>query len=336
MQPGLHNEAGEMIELVESSFSPSRDSPSINNEGSYDDQIEERELDSSEAFLSDGSNVFSTTTGLESSSSVSFPKTMSLLDAVCITVGIMIGTGIFASPGVILKETNSVGLSILVWIGAGLLCALGGCCYAELAAAMPLAGGDYVYFTRTFGKAVGFLYTWACFFVIETGSKAIIAIVFAKYIGSLIYSIDIDSTGSSLSASSSSVSGIWSDHDAVLKMVAVSAIMILTLINCWGVEWGNRVQNALVVVKLLLMLFLIGMAVFGFTSGATTQIAKTNFDRPFGSLSFSSFISALGVGTISALWAYDGYSDVVMVTEEIKNPATDLPNCLERCFMALG
>lgn len=187
---------------------------------------------------------------------------------------------------------------------------LGGICYGELAASMPSAGGDYAYFVRAFGKLIGFIYVWLRFFVLNSGSTALLGIVFAQYLGSLVFDnpdlIDGGSSTSSSSSSSGSSSGEENRQQLGIKLMAAGAILVLTLVNCYGVRWGTGVQRVLFCVKLLSMVFVVGMAIYSTAvTGMTTQILKQNFESPFQgtvSWSFKTFISAFGVGTISALW----------------------------------
>ena len=100
---------------------------------------------------------------------------------VACNVGNMVGSGIFASPGVVLALTNSVGLSLMAWVLGALLAAGSALCYAELSSMMPSAGGDYTYLRAAFGPKVAFMWTWSMFFVIKSGSLAILGVTFATY-----------------------------------------------------------------------------------------------------------------------------------------------------------
>jgi amino acid transporter len=115
-------------------------------------------------------------------SGVRLQKTMGLPSACAAIVGTIIGSGIFVSPKGILREVQSVGVSLIIWLGAGLLCSLGGLTYAELGTMMPESGGAYAYIRHSFGDFCGFLYMWAISVIIIPAHDAVIAITFAQYI----------------------------------------------------------------------------------------------------------------------------------------------------------
>ena len=108
-------------------------------------------------------------------------------DLVMVTLGTVIGSGIFLVPGVVLRQTGgSVGLALLVWLVGGVLSLLGALTYAELGAMKPDAGGLYAYIRDAFGPLPAFLYGWTSFFVIASGSVATLAVAFSNYLGQFV------------------------------------------------------------------------------------------------------------------------------------------------------
>src|SRR5438094_9783796 len=114
-------------------------------------------------------------------------RTLRLRDLLLLFIGSVIGSGIFRTPGPILRQVNgSVGLSLLVWVAGGVLSLLGALTYAELAAANPEAGGLYCYIRDGFGRLAAFLYGWCLFLVIASGSVAALARASSVYFASVV------------------------------------------------------------------------------------------------------------------------------------------------------
>src|SRR2546429_9180377 len=120
---------------------------------------------------------------MTSSSTRSLVKGLGLLDATTLVMGSMIGSGIFIVSADIARQTRSPGLLIVTWIVAATLTLIAALSYGELAAAMPQAGGQYVYLREAFGPLSGFLFGWTLFVVIQTGTVAAVAVAFAKFAG---------------------------------------------------------------------------------------------------------------------------------------------------------
>src|SRR6185369_6327721 len=119
-------------------------------------------------------------------------KKLSLLDSTTIITGSMIGSGIFIVSAEIARQVQTPGMLLLAWIITGVITILGALCYGELAAAMPKAGGQYVYIKEAFGPLYGFLYGWTLFAVIQTGTIAAVAVAFAKFSGVFMPAISAD------------------------------------------------------------------------------------------------------------------------------------------------
>ncbi|MDO8695013.1 MAG: amino acid permease, partial [Sheuella sp.] len=108
-------------------------------------------------------------------------RTLSAFSAIAIIVGIVIGAGIFKTPSMVASVTGDAGWMIVAWVLGGVISLAGALCYAELATTYPHAGGDYHFIARAFGKHISFLYAWAKATVINTGSIALLALVFGDY-----------------------------------------------------------------------------------------------------------------------------------------------------------
>ena len=110
---------------------------------------------------------------------------LGLLDASMIVAGSMIGSGIFIVSAGIARQVGSPGLLLVVWLATGLMTTMAALCYGELAAAMPIAGGEYIFLRESLGRLWGFLYGWATLLVIQTATIAAVAIAFANFTGVL-------------------------------------------------------------------------------------------------------------------------------------------------------
>lgn len=109
-------------------------------------------------------------------------RSLSLVDGISVLVGIIIGSGIFTSPGVVLQDAGSVGLGLMAWVAAAFMALCSALVYAELGAAIPQAGGNAEYFRIAFGDAWGFAFVWTMFFVLTNGSLAILTITLSRYL----------------------------------------------------------------------------------------------------------------------------------------------------------
>jgi APA family basic amino acid/polyamine antiporter len=243
--------------------------------------------------------------------SVELRRDLGLWAALAIVAGTVIGSGIFRVPQTMILSVGTVPLVFLVWVVGGALSLAGALTYAELAAAMPGAGGEYVYLTEAYGPLWGFLYSWTQMSVAKSGSIATLATAFFEYTAHFVPQFE---------QIWFSVGG-WSVRYG--QGFAVLLILSLGLINYFGVRIGGGVQVAMTGLKIALIAFVILAGLFYAhpVSGNTAAAASHAVAAP--SL-FAGFIAAL----IAALWAYDGWNNVGMVASEVKNPERSLPLAL--------
>ncbi|TPX36388.1 hypothetical protein SeLEV6574_g08076 [Synchytrium endobioticum] len=234
--------------------------------------------------------------------------TVSLRNALALVVGMMIGSGIFASPGPVLKNTGSAGASLVIWITAGLLAMTGSLCYAELGTMLPTSGGEFPYLLRAFGSLPPFLFAWTGTLVTRPGSVAIIATVFGDYVGRLFYFGSPHGTA----------------PDWLAKLMAMICVTALTAVNAASVKVSLRIMDWSTVTKLLgiLLIGLVGLASFGKFKDAADASSPNWFvgtTNDFGHHALAMY---------SALWAYDGWNNLNLVTGELQNPNRNLPRTL--------
>ena len=234
--------------------------------------------------------------------------------AVAIVVGTVIGSGIFRVPQSMILDVGSVRLVFLVWVVGGMLSLAGALTYAELAAAMPGAGGEYVYLTEAYGPLWGFLYSWTQMWVAKSGSIATMATAFFEYTAHFVPQFEI----------------IWFTVGPFpVKYGQVFALVLILLlggINYLGVRVGGDVQVVFTGIKVGLIAFIILAGLFYAHPASAQAIAAPMPAGPIPAAPslFAGFIAAL----VGALWAYDGWNNVGMVASEIKNPQRNLPLAL--------
>ncbi|HTP30777.1 MAG TPA: amino acid permease [Candidatus Acidoferrales bacterium] len=233
--------------------------------------------------------------------------------AASIVVGTVIGSGIFLVPKTMIQKVGSLEAVYAVWIVGGLLSLAGALSYAELAAALPEAGGEYAFLREAYGPMWGFLYSWTQLWVAKSGSIATLATGFFLYLTNffeplkgVLYTVPlpIGPNGGPLEIQYG-------------QIFAIGLILALGWLNYYGVKVGGDVQVAVTIVKVGLIAAIIFAGLFfGHAHSPETATAAP--------LTFSGFVAAL----VAALWAYDGWNNVSMVSSEIKEPQRNLPRAL--------
>ena len=222
-------------------------------------------------------------------SAADLPRRLSLLDAITIVVGTIIGSGIFLVPALVARSLPSTGWILAVWIFSGVLSVFGALAYAELGSMIPATGGQYVYLREAFGPLYAFLCGWTYFFVVISAAIAWLSIAFSNYLGYFVPLTPLTS-----------------------KLVAVALIVTLTIVNYRGVVAGAAVQNTFTFLKIAGLVVLIVAAFASGKSGAPNPPAP-----PFS-------ISSFGVAMIACLLSYDGWVALSFVAGEVKNPKRNL------------
>jgi APA family basic amino acid/polyamine antiporter len=244
-------------------------------------------------------------------------RRLGVFTATTIIVGSMIGSGIFIAPSIMAGYIASPGLWLGLWLVGGALTLFGALSYAELCAAMPHAGGQYVFLREAFGPVTAFLYGWTLFLVIQTGTNAAVAIAFAKYLGGV--GLHVGEKDIVLHLGAFTVSRA--------QIVAVGVLALLTWVNARGVREGAFVQNVFTVLKVAAIAVLV---LIGFASG---RGSFSHFSPAFGTELGSAglkmgLLAAVGVAMSKALFAYDAWNTVTFTAEEIREPQRNLPRAL--------
>jgi APA family basic amino acid/polyamine antiporter len=227
-------------------------------------------------------------------------RQLGLFDSTMIVVGIVVGAGIFVTTGFMAKSIPSAGLILLAWVIGGLLTLAGALTYAELGAAMPEAGGQYVYLREAYGPLVGFLFGWICILVYLSGVIAYMSLAFAEYASYFFPFLT----------------------PRMFAPTAIAVITVLSIINFLGLLLGKTVQNIVTIIK-------IGTIVVFITTGlAIGKGTPIDFSLNPTGLSLSALVMGFGVALVTASVAYDGWNNVTFVAGEIKNPKRNLPLAL--------
>ncbi|MGW8266685.1 MAG: APC family permease [Longimicrobiales bacterium] len=219
-----------------------------------------------------------------------------------LVIGDMIGAGIFTTSGLLLAELGSPGLMMGLWLAGGILALCGALCFGELGAAMPRAGGEYVYLGKLFHPLLGFLTGWISFFAGFSAPLAAISLGCGEYVVGALPGVP--GLGSSL---------------LLKKVLAILIIASLAAVHLRGIELGARVQNALTVGKVILIL---GLLAVGFTLG------KGSLGHFMGGVSAAAGGGGWKVAGLSLMWimfAYSGWNASGYIGSEIKNPGRNLP-----------
>ena len=234
-------------------------------------------------------------------------------DGVLITVGSVLGTGIFLTTGDIARSLPHAGLILAVWLVGGLLTLTGALTYAELGAMFPRAGGQYQFLREAYGHLPAFLFGWTAFTVIQGGGIATLAVGFGEYLGAFV---PFFSTGHVLVRLPLGSSG-WAINGGQLG--GVLAILLLTAINYLGLREGTGVQNVVTLVKIG---SLVGLGVLGLLAPAPVQPLL------FAAPPAGAWPVAFGLGMIAVLWSFDGWYATTNMAGEMKRPERDLPRAL--------
>ncbi|XP_012266742.1 b(0,+)-type amino acid transporter 1 isoform X2 [Athalia rosae] len=230
-------------------------------------------------------------------------RRVGLVSGVALIVGTMIGSGIFVSPSGLLVRTGSIGVSFLVWTACGILSLCGALAYAELGTMNTSSGAEYAYFMDAFGAPPAFLFSWVSTLVLKPSQMAIICLSFAQYAVEAFVAE-------------------CNPPEEVVKLVAILAIVVILLVNCYSVNLATSVQNAFTAGKLIAILVVIVGGSYKLIQGNTQHLSGA-FDT----------VASLNVGRLATafytgLWAYDGWNNLNYVTEEIKDPSRNLPRSI--------
>lgn len=242
---------------------------------------------------------------------------LSLIDTTALVVGTVIGTGVFLKAAPMAQAVGTPALVLLAWVAAGLLSLAGALTYAELGAMLPEAGGEYVYLRKSYGEAVAFLFGWQRFIVAGSASIATLGTGLSIFLASFL-----------------PLDHVWLSHDfhlleqtvhwqfGVKQVVAVIAIVLMTLVNCATVTAGGKVQLFLTALKV----FGIACVIFGVLS-ASHSATWFHLAQPADQPAWCGW-TLFGTAMLAALWGYDGWNNMPMAAGEVRDPGRNIPKAL--------
>ena len=219
-------------------------------------------------------------------------RSIGLTQATAMVVGTIVGASIFVQPSEVSRAVPSFSGMLLVWIVAGALTWFGASICAELTSAYPRTGGIYVFLCELFSPAVGFLWGWAMFWSMHSGIIAAIAMVFGRYVATIVPMGDLG-----------------------IRLTAAGGIIALSLINYVGVRPGSAVQTALTIAKVAAILALLGLLL---AAGTPQMPASATAIQP------GAFLRAL----VAGLFAFGGWHMVTYAAEETRDPERTIPRAL--------
>ncbi len=284
------------------------------------------------------------TTATSSAQEPQLVQGLGLVSATTLVMGSMIGSGVFIVSADIARLVQSPALLIGAWLVTGFLTIVAALAFGELAAMMPRAGGQYIYLRESFGPLWGFLYGWTFFLVIQTGTIAAVGVAFGKFLGVFFPSI----------SSTHWLLHLWKvppihigpmvlgNMDVGLNtqnLVAIVSIVLLSVVNVFGVKTGAAVQNIFTFAKTAALL---GLILFGIFLGRNHAAIAANFGANFwhhagwgtlhaipvgtaGATALVGVITVLAVSQVGSLFSADAWNSVTFTAGEVRNPQRNLP-----------
>lgn len=230
-----------------------------------------------------------------------FKKEIGVFGGISIIGGIMIGSGIFYLGSYVLERTGmSMGLALLCWVIGGLVSILGGLCFAELGACDSRAGGMVVYMNRAYHPSVGYSFGFTSWVISGSGSIAVLAIALPTALANFFHLSDM-----------------------ATKIIAIILIIALTAYNCFGIKLGSILQNVSMVAKCIPIAIILFAGLILGKEHPDLSLVPEGTDPTFGGM-----IGMIAFATVATLWAYEGWTNLNPVAEEMKNPGRDLPKAL--------
>ena len=234
-----------------------------------------------------------------------FKKEVSVFGGISIVAGIMIGSGVFYLGSYVLQYSNySVGTALLAWVIGGLISLLGALCFSELSASMPKAGGLTVYLNEVYHPVVGYMYGFSQWLIASPGSIAAVAIAIPTALVDFIPGMT----------------------NGQIKIIAVALVILFTVYNIMGVKEAAFFANLTMIGKLVPMALILVCALF--MGDIMPDLDPTPVTATGESAGLFGGISIVAYAVVASLWAYEGWSNVTNIGEEMRNPQKDLPKAL--------
>jgi len=237
-----------------------------------------------------------------------YVRQLGVFDAAMLTVGGIIGGGIFLNPAVVAQRVHTAPLILLTWALGGVIAVTGALCFAELGGRQPEAGGGYVYLRDAFGPLPAFLYGWTFLLIVNTGGMAAVAVTFARYAADVAHA-----------------------PTTLVKPLAIGAILLLTWVNYLGVRAGATTQNIFTILKLAALGAVIavgGLVALRVALVGRGALSWPTSSAPGGLVGPTDLVRTLGVALLPVLFTYGGWAHANNVAGEMRDPERTLPRAM--------
>ena len=245
-------------------------------------------------------------------------RALGLWDTTLLVIGLVVGSAVFmvtGGPGGVASLLPSPGALLLAWVAGGIVSFAGALVFAELGAALPHAGGQYVFLREAYGDLVGFLYGWSLFTVIHTGTLAALAVGYAEYFGAFFPALG---TGRVLATIP-----LLAGHALTITAGQINAVFVIALlsaVNYFGVKEGSVFQGIVTVMKIASFAGFVVLAIV-VGRGSLGHFVPVFDPAAAGGVTFASFILAM----VAMLWAYEGWNNITFTAGEVKDPQRNIP-----------
>ncbi len=230
------------------------------------------------------------------------PVKIGLFSATMLVMGSLIGSGVFKKAAPMTLNLQAEGLVLLCWLSAGIITLFGALTFAEIGSRIPNSGGMYSYLRVAYGRPTAFLFGWGCFVVMQSGSFASMSYVFAESICALL---DLKTA-------------------LAAKLIAAGTIWLLTLFNYRGISLGALIQNVFTIGKIFGIFFVVILGVIYFRVPVDFSLGGKAATSPELNFTIGTFFASM----LSAFWAYDGFSNIGFIGEEVDKPSRNIPRAL--------
>ena len=252
-----------------------------------------------------------------------FKRSLGLLDGTMLVAGSMIGSGIFIVSADIARTVASPALLVFVWVLTGVMTVICALSYGELSAMYPRAGGQYVYLREAYSRLVAFLYGWAFFAVIQTGTIAAVGVAFAKFAAYLVPALGDQNV----------IATIGSFRLNAAQLVSIALVLFLTWVNSRGINGGKWIQTSFTLAKIAAVVALVAC---GLLLGARAESWQANWSMPalpvavdggIGSLGIP-LVAAIAVSMVGSLFSADAWNSATFIAGEIRDPRRNVGRSL--------
>ncbi|MBI1790195.1 MAG: amino acid permease, partial [Acidobacteria bacterium] len=243
-------------------------------------------------------------------------RQLGFVSATALVVSNMIGATIFGATGFMASALGDARLILAAWFVGALFALAGAFSYSELGVNLPSSGGEYVYLTRAYGPAWGFMSGWISFFAGFSAPIATAALIFANYLGYFFPALNQSNV-------------LWTLGPAMFpvklggaQLAASGLILVFTILNCFGVGRVAKIQNVLTTAKVIII---VSLVVFGFWIGSGSW---DNFSKPAARESTRPLPVEFVIQLLWVMVGYSGWNAATYVAEELKQPERTLPRAL--------